>query len=137
MESGRNPGEDVAKQFEKEKEREAIILAKIANIRENPGESRSDAEIREQAEMEADLDYHVEMRNADEWSDERLADELTLRIKSIQNAIREGSLHEIDRMKSECDVIDALLAGRQGHDVKQKLADARAALHKIHYSEKI
>lgn len=53
IESGSgSPAEEAARQHEAKMERERQIEAKIAGIKGNPGESRSSAEIRKQAEQE-------------------------------------------------------------------------------------
>ncbi len=54
IESGSNPAEEATKQHEAKMQRQRTVDAKVAGIRNNPGENRSDAEIRAQAEEEAD-----------------------------------------------------------------------------------
>lgn len=54
IESGSNPAEEAARQHEAKMKRQRTVDAKVAGIRNNPGETRSEAEIRAQAEREED-----------------------------------------------------------------------------------
>jgi len=54
------PAAEAAKQHEAKMERERQIKAKVEGIKGNPGESRSDAEIRAQAEQELDQGVQTE-----------------------------------------------------------------------------
>lgn len=60
IESGMHPAEaEAMRAHEAKMERQRLIDAKVAGIRNNPGETRPEAEIRAQAEREADAGESV------------------------------------------------------------------------------
>lgn len=60
IESGHNPGEEAARQHAEKMEHQKTIDAKVAGIKSNPGETRSEAEIRAQAERELEQGLEVD-----------------------------------------------------------------------------
>lgn len=105
IESGMNPAEaEASEAHEAKMEREKLIDAKVAGIRNNLGETRSEAEIRAQAEEETDAaktvqaDWNAHFKQKDEFE----RNILNLQHSEKYDEIDRIALNRIDRLIETC-----------------------------------